>query len=131
MLWVSIKIYSTMSTWREVWSFLLIHCKMAVLPICSKIYQKYLWLGGYFLAPQTSGICFINVRICQRKRSSYKFRLQKRLFYDKGLAKNLPSYFLYFWYCSNFKINFDKNLMKKATYHFLTTKFLLCCKILR
>ena len=69
-----------------------------------------------FILPIHQVFVFIKFRnMCQRQQNSEKFRLHKRLFYDKGPAKNLPRHFRYFWHCSNFKMNSDKVFMKKTT----------------
>ena len=61
------------------------------------------------------------------QQSSGKFRLHERLLHAKLSLKMLPPHFRYF-HCFIFKMNFDKNLMKKLP--FLTSfKFRLFRKI--
>ena len=91
---------------------------MAALSIFSKICQKEILFGRYFLTPQTPGYCFINVRnMRERQRSSGKFRLHKHLLTINSPLKMLPCHFRYF-HCSNFKMTFDKFFLKSSCHFY-------------
>ena len=109
-------------------AFAPVHHKMEALSIFSKICQKCVLFRWYFVSPQTSGICFIIARK-YASNAMKQWQIQVTQTFTLHLLKMLPHHFRYF-YCSNFKMTFDKNFLK--SYHFLTSsKRLICRKLLR
>ena len=87
---------------------------MTALSIFSKICQNAFYLADIFQLRKDHLFVFINVRhMCEMQRSGGKFRLHKHLLCDKRPIKMLLHHFRYF-HCSNFKMTFDENFMKKA-----------------